>query len=209
MAARSNDDLEMALAEAIHRARNDLQAVAAMLGLQAHAATDPAVAGALRAAEERVLALINLNVRLDAKARGVMSTIDSRAFLEGLAEYIQSMHFGDRPFTLAIDTESHRIPSHEAKTLGLILNELVVNALKYAFPDGRAGTVTLAFHCRDGECEMSVWDDGVGLDPAAPAQGTGLGQRMVRTLVSQLGGRLDVGPRQEGGTHCAIRWTPA
>ena len=63
---RSPAELEIALAEAVHRAKNDLQAVTAMLRLQANAVTDPAVRGALMDAETRVNALTSLNARLDA-----------------------------------------------------------------------------------------------------------------------------------------------
>ncbi|MGF7212790.1 two-component sensor histidine kinase [Skermanella aerolata] len=207
MVEPSRPDLETALAESIHRARNDLQAIAAMLRLQAVAASDPAISVVLLAAEERVQALANLNARLDRNAKGVQTVIDSQTFLEGLVDDIQAMHLGQRPITLTIQAEPHPIPSDRAKTLGLILNELVVNALKYAFPNGRSGTVTLTSRCLDSECWLMVEDDGVGFDPAIPAKGSGLGRRMVNALVKQIGGSIDIKPRQDGGTRCVVRWS--
>jgi len=106
---RSLAELEMALAEAVHRAKNDLQAVTAMLRLQASAVTEPAAREALLDAEARVHALASLNTRLDAGAQGVESMIDSVIFLEGLAADIRTMHFGEhRPVLLNVGAESHR-----------------------------------------------------------------------------------------------------
>jgi two-component sensor histidine kinase len=200
-------DLETALAEAIHRARNDLHAVIAMLRLQADAAADPAVRTALLAAEARVRALSSLNARLDAPAEGVETTIGSVVFLDGLTTDLRDMHFGRRPVALDVRAEPHRIALVHAKPLGLVLNELVVNALKYAFPEDRPGTVSIDFRSRGRDYMLTVLDDGVGIDPAVPPQGTGLGRRMVRALVSQVGGTFEIRPGRDGiGMECAVRW---
>jgi two-component sensor histidine kinase len=200
-------DLETALAEAIHRARNDLHAVIAMLRLQANAAADPAVRTALLAAEARVRALSNLNARLDAQAEGVETAIGSVAFLDGLTADLRDMHFGQRPVALDVRAEPHRIALVHAKPLGLILNELVVNALKYAFPEDRPGTISIDFRGRGSDYVLTVLDDGVGVDRAAPSRGTGLGRRMVRALASQVGGTFEVRPGKDGiGTECTVRW---
>ena len=132
----------------------------------------------------------NLNARLDTRAKGVESTIDSRDFLEGLSMDIQTMHLDQRHITLTVQAEPHRILVDHAKPLGLVLNELIVNALKYAFPDGRTETVIVAFHCLKVECTLTVQDDGVGFDPSLLAQGSGLGRRMVKALMDQIGGSV-------------------
>jgi two-component sensor histidine kinase len=200
-------DLETALAEAIHRARNDLHAVIAMLRLQANAAADPAVRTALLAAEVRVRALSSLNARLDAQAEGVEASIGSVAFLNGLTADLRDMHFGQRPVALGVRAEPHRIALAQAKPLGLVLNELVINALKYAFPEDRPGAVSIDFRSRGSDYVLTVRDDGIGIDPAAPPQGTGLGQRMVRALTSQIGGTFEIRPGRDGiGTECTVRW---
>ncbi len=199
-------DTEMALAEALHRARNDLQAVVSMLRLQANVSINPGVRAALNDAEARVTALASLNAKLDAAAEGAGKRFDSAAFIEGLATDLQAMHFGQRMITLVIDAESCSLDAGQGKPLGLILNELVVNALKYAFPGEEQGTVRIAFR-RDGpDYVLSVADNGIGVDIAAPPRGTGLGTRLVRGLTRQIGGQFHIVRAAAGGTECTIRW---
>lgn len=104
----------------------------------------------------------------------------------------------------------HPIDAGDARPLGLILNELVVNALKHAFPGDRAGTVRVDLRRRGDEHALTVLDDGVGMDPASPPRGTRLGRRMARALAAQLGGELETGPGEGGtGTRCTVRWPAA
>lgn len=85
----------------------------------------------------------------------------------------------------ALDARARAVP------VGLITNELVTNALKYAFPDDRAGTVCIRFWREGEEFVLAVEDDGIGLpDTDAAPKGTGLGRRLIRALAAQLGGRL-------------------
>ena len=200
---------ETALTETAHRARNDLFTVAAMLRLHAAVSGDPKVSLALLDAEARVRALCNLNARMDAQAENVETTIASRVFFEGLADDLRATHFGHRPIALRVEAEPHRIAVAHTKPLGLIVNELVVNALKYTFPHGRCGTVAIRFRCpgADGHCVLTVRDDGVGFDLGAPPKGTGIGRRMVRALAAQAGGTFVFGSGADGvGTVCAVRW---
>lgn len=194
------------MAEAVHRAHNDLGSIAAMLRLQARAMTDAAARAALLDAEARMRALSSLKTRLNARAAGVATVVNSGDFLNGLAVDLRDMHFGQRPVTLDVRTEPHRFLVAQAKPLGLIVNQLVVNALKYAFPGDRNGTVNIAFERRDGDCALTIEDDGIGVDPAAPPRGTGLGRRMVRAPAAQIGGGVQIGPGADGGTERTVRW---
>jgi two-component sensor histidine kinase len=199
-------ETEMALAEAIHRARNDLQAVVSMLRLQARVDTNSAVRAALQAAEIRVTALASLNTRLDAAADGTNGIIDTASFIRGLVLDLQAIHFEQRSISLSIDVESHGLIAIHGKPLGLILNELVVNALKYAFPDGRRGILSVSLRRHGNEYLLTVIDDGIGIDLTAPAKGTGLGTLLTRALAIQIGGQFTIGPGDRGGTECCLRW---
>ncbi len=114
------------------------------------------------------------------------------------------------------EAEAHPLDSERAVQLGLTLNEAVTNALKYAFPEERAGTVRVRFAREGGEFVLTVADDGIGLPaegelagaPPAPApRGSGLGTRLLRALAAQLRGSLSRRPGEGGvGTVSELRF---
>lgn len=92
-----------------------------------------------------------------------------------------------RPVTIEYDIDPVVLHHDQATPLALVVNEVVTNALKYAFPDGRPGTIRIAFKSRGKDhAELSIGDDGVGFDPALAT--SGLGGRLVRAMLIQLGG---------------------
>ena len=92
-----------------------------------------------------------------------------------------------RPVTIEYDIDPVVLHHDQATPLALVVNEVVTNALKYAFPDGRKGTIRIAFKSHGSRhAELSIGDDGVGFDPALAT--SGLGGRLVRAMLIQLGG---------------------
>jgi len=148
--------------------------------------------------------LLSLNARLDAGGEQ-RDVIDSAALLVGLAADLRAMHLDMRPITLEIEAESQPIAAQQGKPLELLLNELVVNAVKYAFPDGRAGEVHIGFRRDGADYVLTVTDDGIGNNPTVPVQGIGLGKRFVRALAQQIDGAAETGPGKHGGTEDIIR----
>jgi len=96
------------------------------------------------------------------------------------------VHFGRQHVKFEVRAEPHQLPVVYGKSLGLIINELVVNALKYAFLGDRGGTVLISFTCVDDHYTLTVQGDGIGVDPTAAPRGTGLGRRLVRALAAQF-----------------------
>jgi two-component sensor histidine kinase len=90
---------------------------------------------------------------------------------------------------LKTDIESELLPTDRAIPIGLIVNELVTNAVKYGFPGEATGTVTVTLKRLPGELRLTVADDGQGLDPRRPD--SGLGGRLVDRLAQQLGGQVE------------------
>ena len=193
---------DLLLAEWSHRVSNDLYLQVSMLRAQAGA--DPGAAGPLRAAAGRVQVLGRVHGRLS-RGAAAGAPVDSHGFLEGLVADLRAAVQGGQPVALALTAESHPLALTAACDLGLVLNELVTNALKHAFPGGRVGSVRMAFR-RQGEVfELVVADDGVGT--AVPAgRGSGLGTQLMRGLATQLGGRVDVASGEVGGTVCTLRF---
>jgi two-component sensor histidine kinase len=190
------------LAELSHRMRNDLAMLAAVIELQRYATPDPAVRMALATTAERVHVLGQLHDRLGRPDR--QPVVDSREFLEGLVDELHTTMVGLRPVALEVAAERHALPSARALVLGLIVNELVTNTLKYAFPADRVGTVTVGFE-RDGDAFcLTVVDDGIGL--AGLAGETRLGHHLVRALARKLGGRFETEDGSGLGTVCLVRF---
>ena len=177
-----------------------------MLRLQATVSTEPAVKAALLIAEGRVQALASLNSRLDRWAGGTETVIDSRRFLEGLTADMQAIYLDQRPITIELRAERHPITLEHARPLGLVINELVVNAVKYAFPEGTAGSISISFGSRDREAVLVIQDNGIGFDPGQPPRGSGLGRFMIDALVTQIGGWIATERYEPGGTRCTIGW---
>jgi two-component sensor histidine kinase len=96
-----------------------------------------------------------------------------------------------------------QLPLVVATPLGLITNELVTNAFKYAFPSERPGRIDIELRRTAGVVELAVADDGVGHDPTGPASGGGLGRMLVEQLARQLGGSVAV--EGHDGTRAVVR----
>lgn len=218
---------ELLLAEMSHRVMNDMQMLVGVLHAQAAQATDPEATDALRAAAGRVRVLGRVHERLSAQrqtgpaASADAAVADSRPFIEGLVADLRAGVGGVRPVSLTVSAESHLLPLGALGNIGLVVNELVTNALKHAFPGGREGVVRVSFRCEGGTCELVVADNGVGGAAAAGGAGPqparapgggrpgargGQGGRLLGALAAQLGGRLEVAAGEVGGTLCRLRF---
>jgi two-component sensor histidine kinase len=195
----SEADKAELLVETNHWVMNNLYTVISLLHLQARSAKEPTREDFLTAAE-RVSVMAKVQRRL-VRSEGV-DWADSRSFIEELCRDLETALISLRPIRLDVKAESHPIPLNQAVSLGLILNELFVNALKYAFPEDRDGRVFVTFTRTGHEYCPTVSDNGVGFpdvcgSTSAPAS-TGLGQRLIRSFFAQLGSRLKVEPRTPG-----------
>jgi two-component system, sensor histidine kinase PdtaS len=195
----SEADKAELLIESNHRIMNNLHTVISLLHLQARSPKEPTHEDFMTAAE-RVSVMAKVQRRLVRFEGAVLA--DSRSFIEELCRDLEAALIGLRPIRLDVDAESHSIPLNQAVSVGLIINELLVNALKYAFPDDRDGHVSVTFTRRDNEYCLTVSDNGVGLsttrESASPSVSTGLGQRLIRSFVAQLGGRNEIEPSSPG-----------
>ena len=179
------------LDELRHRGKNDLQLIQAMLIMQKRKQADAQVRRDFDDVMDRIAAIGVAHDQLT-PSRG--------AGRVQLADYLQALcgNLATRRGNVGIETHlvSMAIPHERAVPLGLIVNELVTNALKYALPDDRGGTIQVGFeNLVQGEAVLYVRDDGIGMGlPRSGSSGTGL----VRRLVQQLGGQLDREEMQRG-----------
>lgn len=186
-----------------HRIKNHLQSIVGLMSVASRRARDLGEAQvALSAAGRRLAVLGQVYNRL--QINDGHPVVDTRSFVDELCADLRATLADTRPIRFDVDAVALEFESNRAVTLGLIINELVQNALKYAFPDNRAGVIAVRL-ARDGAMlVLTVADDGIGFAEGAAPEGTGMGQRLIGVLVQQLGGTLSRGDGP--GTTAIIRF---
>lgn len=199
---------EILLREMQHRVANSLQIIASILLLKARAVTSAETRLHLQDAHQRVMSVAAVQLHLHT-ADGV-DRIEVSDYLSRLCSGLAASMVGDSQ-PIAIKTIAHEgmIESAQAVSLGLIVTELVINAIKYAFPDGRSDALILVTYEIDGpDWKLIVSDNGVGKDAAATSTGEGgLGTTIVKALAKQLGARLEIVSSSAGLRICVTRAT--
>ncbi|MDB5372993.1 MAG: signal transduction histidine kinase [Belnapia sp.] len=190
------------LREVNHRVANSLQLIASLTRMQESAVRDPAAREALAAMRNRIAAVAQVHRRL--YTSDDVRSVALHDYLGGLLEEI-GRSVGGR--VIELTAEPIEVPTDRAVSLGVIVSELVTNALKYAYPGRLDGPIRVRLQMLGGEGLLAVQDEGVG--GAVPtAAGTGLGRRIVEALSASVGGTVThaAGP---GGTEVSIRFALA
>lgn len=179
----------MLLRELTHRVKNSLQLIAAMIMIEAGSHESREGKAALERVSHRIAALGQLYSKLSKD--DTVEAVNAATYLGELCrDLIASIHKeGDRPIVLQTDIESELLSTDRAIPIGLIVNELVTNAVKYAFPGEAKGTVSVTLKRVRRELHLTVSDDGQGLDPRRVD--SGLGGRLVDGFAQQLGGQVE------------------
>ena len=188
------------LAEINHRVKNNLAMVASLLQLQARGARDD-VRGELSKAASRVQTIADIHVALTQEAGA--DEVEFGAYLQDLCAGLRRSLAIQPGVTLTVETEAANLSVEAAAPLGMVVNELVTNAAKYAHAPDATGTIDVRFGREDEHLLLTVRDDGRGLpDPSLSREGA-LGMRLVRSLVASVGGELAI--RGDEGACFEIR----
>jgi two-component sensor histidine kinase/CheY-like chemotaxis protein len=183
---------ELLLQEVHHRVNNNLQLINSLLDMQAGAATSPLIASALKESQKRVRSVAMVHQMLYASAS--LEAIDFADYARLLTSEVATS-FGIDPvrIRLALSLDPVRLETDRAVPCGLILNELLTNAFKYAFPGDRHGEIRVSLQQQENSIRLAVEDDGVGLPQCrcSPSDRKSLGLEIVKALTRQLGGHLD------------------
>jgi two-component sensor histidine kinase len=173
----------MLLTEMQHRIANSLQIIASVLQLKARASESDETRRHLLDAHDRVMSVASVQRHLELG----FGLVDVAPYLTKLCESLESsMSDGGRNTELAVRADAATVSSHEVVSLGLVVAELVINALKHAFPDGRSGFILVDYARHADGWTLSVADNGVGRTPTAPSRRVGLGTGVVTALARQL-----------------------
>jgi two-component sensor histidine kinase len=171
-----------------HRVKNNLAIVSAMLSMQSRRASSPELRAQLETAVDRIQTIADVHASLYRKSG--KDEVDFAAYLQDLCERLRRSVLDPDRIDLEVVAEPADLPLDKAVAMGVVVNELVTNAAKHAYPPPTRGPVSVKLRHVDGELVLTVGDSGKGL-PAEPPP-TGLGMRLVRSLVQQLGARLEV-----------------
>ena len=191
------------LQEVRHRVANSLQIIASVLLQNARRTTSGETRGHLKDAHHRVMSVAALERMLSTSEDG---DVEVQTYFTSLCENISASMIGevDR-ISLIVEGGEGVVEARISVSLGLIVTELVINALKHAFPDGRPGKITVDYNFHGPNWILCVRDDGVGMPLTAPLR-TGLGTSIVRALAGQLNASVEVTPEQPG-TQVSIKHT--
>jgi two-component sensor histidine kinase/CheY-like chemotaxis protein len=204
-AVRHSREKEVLLQEIHHRVKNNLQIITSLLRMQSRAVQDPAFSDALRECQNRVASMALIHDKLY-RARD-LARVSFPEYVRDLTNNILTSYaLPARSVRVKLDIDDLSLSLDCAVPCGLILNELMSNCLKHAFPVGHSGTVHVGFHAKGAEelC-LVVQDDGVGMPADVDLEHTSsLGWRLIRALVQQLDGVAQC--RTAGGTLVEIRF---
>jgi len=194
------------LKELQHRVKNNMAIIASLVGIEAGKAESSEARGALTALETRISALTSLyDVLYETGGIGYIDLVDYIGRVVDTAG--ESLGAASRGITLVLDVYPVAMDIKRAVPIGLIVNELVTDSIKYAFPHAGSGTVTISLATDTGRLTLGVMDDGIGL-PAGfdPARTHGFGMKLVKLLSDQLGGTFRAGRGTSGGAEFSIEF---
>ena len=189
---------EVLLKEIHHRVKNNLQVISSVFSLQSEAIREGEAVAAFQDAQARIQSMALIHEILYQSSN--LAQVNLAAYTRRLAEeLLRSYQVEPERLRLVVETDEVWLSAEKAMPCGLILNELVANCVKHAFPDGRSGTVRVTLRAEaDAQVVLSVGDSGVGFPPGVDFRHTdSLGLQLIGLLTEQLGGTLTL-DRSEG-----------
>jgi two-component sensor histidine kinase/CheY-like chemotaxis protein len=193
---------EVLLREVNHRVGNSLQIIASLLHLQANSSTEDDVKVALTNAMGRVAAVAQVHRRLYTSHD--LNSVLLNQYLDALLEDLRRSAEGNRMSRLTLKAQQIEIDPDRAVAIGIIVNELVMNAVKYAYPDG-AGPIHVDLTAQGDDLVLAIADNGVGLNVKTDPRSTGMGQRIVTAMATKLEASVERDPAH-AGTRIVLRF---
>ena len=186
------------LHEVSHRVSNSLQLIGSLISIQAARISDPSARDALLQARERVQAVMLVHRRLYSSEE--VGSLEIDKYLIAMAEELQTGGLAaDQGHRIVVDAAPLRISTDQAVSVGVIVNELITNALKYAFPTSKDGTIRIGLALSgDARALLTVEDDGTGYADDAAPKGTGLGTLIIGAMAKTLQGSVERQPAAIG-----------
>lgn len=201
---RSLEEKEVLLKEIHHRVKNNLQVISSILSLQSKSEDDPNVISALKLGQNRVrsMALIHQNLYEENNLTG----IEVKQYFDKLTRSLfHSYNISPHRIRLETDIQDLHLDVETVIPLGLIVNELITNSLKYAFPGDLEGTIKVKLQESNGTLHLDVTDDGIGWEQLPEKTGKSFGYRLINAFKQQLKAQLDIDSTNGTSVHMLIR----
>lgn len=189
---------ETLLKEVHHRVKNNLQVIASLLRLQARYLRDEQTRAMFEESQNRVQSISLVHEML--YRAGDLARVDFGDYLSTLINHLtEGWDSAGRNIRISVESSGVQLPVDTAIPCGLIVNELITNAVKHAFPDGRDGEIKVRFGRTGNGWRLSVIDDGVGM--SSVDRKAGLGTGLIESFVAQAGGTLTVTGERGTAAH--------
>jgi len=194
---------EILLREIHHRVKNNMQILGSLIRMQSRRVADQSLRPVFRESEDRIRSMALIHEKLYQSES--LSRVELQSYLEDLTRELKRV-YGESQAVISVEAEGMMLELDSAVPCGLIVNELVSNSLKHAFPAGECGSI----HVRltggvDGQHELAVWDNGVGMPEFVNLETSqSLGLRLVGMLVEQLSGTCEY--KNGVGSHFEIKF---
>ena len=187
---KQNDEKEFLLKEIHHRVKNNLEVVSSLLSLQSEQVNDAKVSDAMQKSQLRVHSMSMIHQKLyQGKS---FSSIEMKEYFENLWDYIVDIYGASERIHIACEMKELKLDVDTAIPIGLIVNELFTNALKYAFPDNRKGLIKISLIESGNQLHLEVSDNGIGKNYYDKMEGTGFGTQLIELLTRQLEGKMSL-----------------
>jgi two-component sensor histidine kinase len=195
---KHNAENELLLKEIHHRVKNNLELVKSLIALQSAQIDDPATKDAMIASQNRVQSMGIIHQKLYQGT--TMGSIEMKDYFINLSESILDTFSAEEQVKIECTMDKLDLDVDTAVPIGLIVNELLTNALKYAFPKQEQGTINISLErTPDNNLKLKINDNGVGKTEGQAPRGTGFGTQLVKLLTQQLNGQMKEFNRE--GTH--------
>jgi two-component sensor histidine kinase len=184
------------LQEVQHRVANSLQIIASVLLQSARRVQSAETRSHLQDAHHRVMSIATVQKQL---AVSHLEDVDLRSYFTQLCESLGASMISDHDRqSIQVDVDGSRVTADVSVSLGLIVTELVINALKHAFPAGQAGQINVGYAGKGSNWTLSVSDNGVGMPEAHTRAKPGLGTSIIEALARQLNAKVNIANARPG-----------
>ncbi len=199
---KQNEEKEFLLKEIHHRVKNNLEIVSSLLSLQSAQIKDTEMLNAMAESQHRVQSMGMIHQKLYMGKN--LAAVEMKDYFKNLADYIVDAYGMQKRISVVVAMDTFELDVDMAIPIGLIVNELLTNALKYAFPDKRKGIVRISLVKRGSVLQLDVIDNGVGMAIEKEVSDTAFGTQLVVLLTRQLDGKMLLNTHK--GTSVSIQF---